>query len=415
MTQPRRLRIAFLTATDPLDQRSWSGLHYKLGQTLEKHVGDVTYLGPVSLRYLFALGDRINKVVAWLTGGKRYHYSISILVSRLYGLIFGAKLQGKHFDLLFAPAAYTEFAYLYTRIPIVYCADSTLTQLIDYYEGLSNLLPLSKRELRHIEQRAIRKASLLVYSSQWAAESARRDFGAKRWQVVVQPFGANFEQLPSQEQVFSRHQKPGCHLLFVGVEWNRKGGRIAVDTLHALRKMGVDAHLTVCGCVPPPGTDQSHLTVFPFLDKNIPEQAQQLAQLYLQADFFLLPTRAECAAIAFCEASAFGLPSFTTDTGGVGEFVLEGVNGFRLSLAAEGADYAAAIKRVVDDAALYAQLRRTARQLFEQRLNWDAWGLAMKRVLTSRFLAAPASARFKRLVAARLARKYSFRLSELAE
>jgi len=356
-----------------------------LGQTLEKYVGEVEYLGPVSLRYLFGLGDRLNKVIGSITQGKRYHYSISVLTAKLYAYIFQKKLKYKQFDVLFAPAAYTEFAYLKTDIPVVYCCDSTITQLIDYYAGLSQLLPVSKKELAYIEQRAINKASLLVYSSQWAADSAIHEYGATPDKVVVLPFGANFPVVLPREQVLYHPQRSECQLLFVGVEWVRKGGAIAFETLVALREMGVNAHLTICGCTPPPGYEHEYLTVIPFLDKNDEQQLQQMVDLYLAADFFLLPTRAECAAVAFCEASSFGVPSFTTDTGGIAEFVVDGANGYRLSLAATGVDFARSIKEVFEDAALYARLRASSRDLYEAKLNWLAWGNTMRRVLESRY------------------------------
>ena len=385
MYSKKPLRIGFLTSTDPKNRRSWSGLHYMLGQTLERYVGEVEYLGPVSLRYLFGLGDRLNLVIGYLTKGHRYHYSVSILVAKLYARIFSKKLQNKKFDLLFAPASYTEFAYLKTSIPIVYCCDSTITQLIDYYDGLSQLMPISKQELSHIEQRAINKASLLVYSSQWAADSAIQDYRADPDKIVVLPFGANFPVVLPREQVIVRPHRSQCQLLFVGVEWKRKGGAIAFDTLVALRAMGVDAHLTICGCVPPSGFTHNSLTVIPFLDKNDEKQLQQMVNLYLTADFFLLPTRAECAAIAFCEASSFGVPSFTTDTGGIADFVLNGINGYRLNLAATGIDFARHIKAVFEDKILYTQLRVSSRNLYEEKLNWSAWGHAMKTILENKY------------------------------
>jgi len=386
MPTASRLRIAFLTSTDPRDRRAWSGLHYMLAQTLQKHVGEVTYLGPVSLRYLFALGDRVNKVVGKFSQGRRYHYSISVLSARLYARIFSRKLRQGQYDLIFAPASYTEFAYLDTALPIVYCCDSTITQLIDYYPGLSKLLPASKRELAYIEQRAINRADLLVYSSQWAGNSAIQDFGAPADKVAVFPFGANFPVVLPREEVIHRQPRPGrCQLLFVGVEWVRKGGAIAFDTLVRLCELGVDARLTICGCVPPPGFEHPNLTVIPFLDKNNLEQLSQMVQLYREADFFLLPTRAECAAIAFCEASSFGVPSFTTDTGGIADFVENGVNGYRLALSAGGTEFAAAIEAVLQDPARYQQLRADARDLYEQKLNWDAWGQAVQRIVAARF------------------------------
>ena len=386
MPLPNRPRIAFLTSTDPHNRRSWSGLHYMLAQTLQKHVGEVSYLGPVSLRYWFGLGDRLNKAVGWLSQGRRYHYSISILTSKMYAIIFARKLKAGQYDLIFAPASYTEFAYLDTQLPIVYCCDSTITQLIDYYAGLSMLLLVSKRELAYIEQRAINRADLLLYSSHWAGNSAIRDFGASADKVVVLPFGANFPVVPTQAEALYHPLRPGkCQLLFVGVEWVRKGGQIAVDTLKSLRARGIEAELTVCGCVPPSGVEHPNLTVIPFLDKNNSDQLAQMVALYREADFFLLPTRAECAAIAFCEASSFGLPSLTTDTGGIADFVEDGINGYRLSLMAGGEEFAAAIAKVLADPVRYQELRRTARALYEEKLNWDAWGHAVCELLTQRF------------------------------
>ena len=381
-----RPRIAFLTSTDPRNRRSWSGLHYMLAQTLQEHVGEVSYLGPVSLRYWFGLGDRLNKLVGWLSQGRRYHYSISVLTSKMYAAVFARKLKHGQYDLIFAPASYTEFAYLDTRLPIIYCCDSTITQLIDYYAGLSKLLLVSKRELAHIEQRAIDRADLLVYSSHWAADSAIHDFKAPANKVAVVPFGANFPVVPTRAEALHHPLQPGkCRLLFVGVEWARKGGAIAVATLVTLRALGVEAELTVCGCVPPAGVEHPDLTVIPFLDKNNPEQLSQLVALYRAADFFLLPTRAECAAIAFCEASSFGLPSFTTDTGGIADFVEDGINGYRLSLAAGGEEFAAAITKVLADPVRYQELRRTSRNLYEEKLNWDAWGVAVGKLLQAIF------------------------------
>lgn len=45
-------------------------------------------------------------------------------------------------------------------------------------------------------------------------------------------------------------------------------------------------------------------------------------------NFLLLPTIAECAGIVFAEASGYGIPSITYDTGGVGTYVIDGINGF---------------------------------------------------------------------------------------
>ena len=43
----KKLKIAYLTSSDARDKRSWSGTHYYMAKSLEKHIGEIDYLGPV--------------------------------------------------------------------------------------------------------------------------------------------------------------------------------------------------------------------------------------------------------------------------------------------------------------------------------------------------------------------------------
>jgi len=44
------LKIAFLTATDARDKKSRSGSLYYMAQALQRHCGDVYYIGPLSTK-----------------------------------------------------------------------------------------------------------------------------------------------------------------------------------------------------------------------------------------------------------------------------------------------------------------------------------------------------------------------------
>jgi glycosyltransferase involved in cell wall biosynthesis len=221
----------------------------------------------------------------------------------------------------------------------------------------------------------------VIYSSAWAARSAIEDYGADPAKIHVVPFGANIDEPPAREVVLARKQSEQCRLLFLGVDWVRKGGDIAFETLLKLEELGIRAELVVCGCTPPQGVAHERMKIIPFLDKNDERQRKELEQLLMSADFLLLPTRADCTPIVFCEASAFGLPVVATNTGGVPEVVREGENGFLLPYEARGEAYAEVIARVYHDDERYAELVRASRAAFEERLNWDAWGVAVKHIL----------------------------------
>ena len=102
-------------------------------------------------------------------------------------------------------------------------------------------------------------------------------------------------------------------------------------------------------------------------------QAEQLARLFEESDYLLLPTRSECYGMVFCEASAYGVPSITTDTGGVAGVVVEGSNGFLLPEEARGDRYAKVIAGLEGDESRYKQLCLSSRREYETRVNWDVW------------------------------------------
>ncbi|WP_210519756.1 glycosyltransferase family 4 protein [Hymenobacter terricola] len=377
MADPHLLRIGFVTSTDPLNRRSWSGVHYSIFKALERNLGEVVALGPVTLRWPFALGDRLNSWLVKPLTGKRYQYGWSVAVSRWYAWVFGRKLARQRFDLLVAPASFTEIAFLRTDVPIVYIEDSTLRQLIDFYPGLTGLLALSKTELDYLERRALAQARLVCYSSEWAAQSARADYGTPDAKLAVIPFGSNYPSPPSRPQALQHTAAPDgtCRLFLLGGEWTRKGADVAYATMVALQQMGIPATLTVVGCRPTnlAAFDNPGLRIVPFLNMGEEADQQQLHELFSTADFFLMPSRAECAAIAFCDANAFGLPVLTTDVGGISSFVQQGRNGYMLPLSATGEDFAHQIKQLLDDPQRYQRLRQQSREEYETRLNWDTW------------------------------------------
>ncbi len=361
-----------------------SGTPYYMADALTRHVGEVVFLGPdtsLTTRAILLAGRVLNQL-SRLTTGKRIapdHYRfLSVHLARQ----FQARIASARCDVLFAPMASVELAYLKTDIPVVYLSDLTWSNIVDYYPGASNLHGWANREAHRIESAAMHRADELIYPSQWAIDSAADDYGISRQRLHLVPFGANFPKadLPTRDQAIQHPLSNEVRLLWVGVNWQRKGGGIAYECLLSLLGMGVPAHLTVCGCVPPESFHHPQITVIPFLNKNAPLQRRQLSNLYLQSHLLLFPTQAEAYGIVVCEASAHGLPSLVRDTGGTAGMLTEGRNGFLLAADAEGSAYASKVKEIIDKPERYAALSASSRAEYEERLNWDSWGEAVRPV-----------------------------------
>ena len=379
MDEKKKLKIAFLTSNDSRDKKSYSGTHYYMGQALIRNGFDVTFIGPLK-PWEEIIGRIINRL-SLLLFRKKFRFADTPYFSKRYAAMALKKMKGIDFDFVYAPAASKEIAFLKTTVPIIYTSDCTWKLLHNYYSKFSNILSVSIRKSDVIEKLAIQNANLFPYPSQWAADSAIHDYGADRKKISVIPWGANMDEIPSSKIAANRKRSDECRLFFVGVHWQRKGGEIALQTLLELERMGVNAHLTICGSVPPQPVFHPRVTVIPFLSKKIREQKQQLEKLYEQSDFLLVPTRAECYGIVFAEASSYGLPSISTDTGGVSAVVKEGVNGFLLPIEARGSEYAELIQRIYNDEQLYSSLVKSSRKHYDDEINYDTWAQRLKEKL----------------------------------
>jgi glycosyltransferase involved in cell wall biosynthesis len=383
----QRLRIGFLSSLDPRDKRAWSGTFYYTSQALQQHCGEVIYINPKEEQpsetkaFYKKLRVFVKKKFAFtnlFALGQKYfvsHYRIS--TAKRFVKSANLRLRELPLDVIVAAASLTEVAFLETSIPIVLVEDATFASLQNYYPQYTNLPKRVVREMNALTEKAIKKSSLLIYSSTWAAQSAIEDYAAERNKVHVVPIGANIDRPPAKERVLGKKDASCCRLLFIGFDWQRKGGAIAFETLLKLEEMGIPTELVVCGCVPPSSYRHPHMQIIPFLDKNDPAQNAEFEQLYLSSHFLLLPTRNECFGIVFCEANAFGLPVIATATGGTPEAVKDGENGYLLQPEARGDAYANIIAELFHDEQRYRTLVQSSRAAFEQRLNWDVWGISV--------------------------------------
>lgn len=296
---------------------------------------------------------------------------------RAYARQFEARVVGKPFDVVFCPGSEAISALPPGRWPVTFCADATFANMVGYYAEFSGLPERYLRQGHALERAALQRAALAVYPSAWAARSAVEDYGADPATVAVIPFGANLgadNEAAEVERWIERKPHNGngpCELLFLGKDWKRKGGDLAVATVERLRASGLEARLHVVGCpVPAVYRDRSWVVGSGYLNPNAGAQVHGLEEQLQRAHFVFIPTRAEAYGMAFCEANAFGVPAVGTATGGVPEIIRDGVNGFLLPPEAGPDAYAELIAARFARPTAYRELARRSFREFETRLNW---------------------------------------------
>ncbi|MCB9747048.1 MAG: glycosyltransferase family 4 protein [Candidatus Omnitrophica bacterium] len=368
------MRIGYCIKKDVLDRSSWSGTHYYIYKALEKYSGVIVPFGPLNNRYLYLL--KILNRISSNFFRKSFNINHTKLVSKEYARVLKKKISEEKLDILFFPAGGALSAYLETNIPMVSLMDATCSLLFDYYEGYKNLFSVSKKRCIHTDKKALQRSILTIYCSDWAANSAINEYGIDKSKIHVIPLGANIEEAPKRKDVLEiRKVTPQvCKLLFIGVDWERKGGEIAYQTMVELNRRGIETELIICGVTPPAKFISEKVRIEGYLNKNNKKEFSRLCELYKEASFFILPTRSECAGVVFCEAAAFALPILAANTGGVATYVGHEKNGYLLPLDYDGVSYADKIEELWKNKNEYQEFCRNSRNKFEEELNWDKWG-----------------------------------------
>ncbi|HVW22540.1 MAG TPA: glycosyltransferase family 4 protein [Opitutaceae bacterium] len=376
------MRVAFPATAylDPTTPRSWSGLPYFMRRALEGE-GVETVIVPLPET---ARAGSWARFAWWRLRGRRYLRGCESGRLRAYARELERRLPDLEVDAVFSPSSWL-IAYLRTDLPMYFWTDACFAGMVDFYPSFTRLAPPSLRAGHAAERAALSGCRKAIYSSAWAAETARAAYGVDPAKVAVIPFGANVPEAPSPEAVeaavAARAAGP-WRLLLVGVEWERKGCAIAVEALRALLRRGRDARLTIVGCVPPPGTElPPEVEVIPFIGKVTPEERRRFAEVFLRSHFFVMPTRAEAYGLVYSEANIYGVPCLATDVGGLPSVVANDVNGRLFSLAAGGETYAAYVDRILSDPHRYRTMALRSAEEARQRLSWEAAGRRLRLLL----------------------------------
>lgn len=357
------MKIVFLTRYDPKDINHWSGTLYHMYHQLKKE-HHIEIIGPELLGQLnlftsgnfpkvhFLADDRYVKVL-----GRMLSERINMLKCDL--IFFG--------DLLFQP--------LDANVPYIYLSD------LIYEQVRINIKP-DGRDIKpgiQLEKQLLDISSRIIYCTEWIKNKAVESYNVDTNKIQVVEFGAN---IPTPTNYSININMDVCRIVFIGRNWEKKGGDKVLRAYEKLKTEGFPCSLTIIGSTPEKmSVTDKNLTIIPFLNKEKKEDLDKLSKILSEAHFLVLPTKFDAYGIVFCEASAFGVPSITANVGGVAQPVCEGKNGFLLPPGATASGYAEKIKTVFDDKENYIKLRASSRYEFETRLNWNVWGEKVNKLI----------------------------------
>lgn len=372
----RKIKIGFISEVSPFDRTYMSGTNFKICESLSSLGYEIDWIRVRRSKQFLLYSNLIRRINKFRKN--KIDVDHTILGSKLLSQAIDITALSKC-DVLFTAFGSQYICKLHVEQPIISLTDATFHLMVGYYYT-NKLCKWSVKQGNLVEQYAFDTSKAIVVASQWTANSLLKDYHQPLQKVHVVEFGANIDDKDIIKRQFSYNGH--LHVLFLGVDWKRKGGQIAVDTCKWLNEHGVSATLHIVGIK---DLDESilklpYIDYIGFLNKNIPEQYAKLVEIIRLCHCLLLPTLKEAAGIAFCEASAYGLPSFSHLTGGTGNYVYDGRNGYLLPLGSTGADFGSKIKQCLESGEL-ERMSITAKEVYKEKLNWHVWANKVEKII----------------------------------
>lgn len=371
--------IGFVSKEDPFhDKVAWSGTVYKLREAIEMAGFEVRWI-PFNMRmankfldYSVKIQNRVFPRKKWLT---RFHFRP---VVKAWAKEVDKCPEVDECDFLFFPLTAQIAIYTKNGKPFINLSSYTFPDMVDYY--YHHIAKWSKTMALEMDATAAQKAFINIRSSKWANDGLINYYHCDSNKCHTLEFGPNIDTKDIRKgQVYNGGQ---LRIFFSGRDWIRKGGNIAVETVSILRSKGIDARLIVAGPKKCPEIckDKDYIDFIGYLNKNNADDYNKYLSLYENSHIMILPTKAECGAIVYSEAAAAGMPCYTYLTGGTGDYVVNGVNGYALPAGAPASAFAEQILSDIKNNRL-PSLHEGALKLFQEKLSWEAWAKRFSKIM----------------------------------
>lgn len=374
------MKIAYVTVNNILNQNSWSkdvqgicAAGYYIAQHLQDESTSINYLGPLNKKFIALTKAKWN-FYHHLCKKNYYRWAEPLIVNN-YAHQIQKKLKQIDADIVLCPENIVPITYLKCKQPIVLWTDATLSSLINFYRHMNNLCQENIRNIYAMEAEALNRCKLIIYTSDWAAKTAIDTYNIASDKIKVVPYGANLKCHRNLEDIHTilkyKPQNP-CKLLFIGVDWVRKGGKLAFQVAQQLNNMGIKTELIIVGCIPHINEAlPEFVKIIEFIDKSQPSGFKKINQLFTEAHFLILPTTADCTPHVIAEANSFGVPAISTNVGGLATLIHDELNGKIFSLDANISDYCNYISTLMTNYKDYKQLVISSFHEYQYRLNWN--------------------------------------------
>lgn len=357
-------KINFITNQDlNITSGGWSGINFNIHKQLIKYF-DINYVGPIEPKMIFHQ-KLVSKVKRTL--GLKGHFS------------FFSNKRLKHINKEVASKLVpTDYNFFFGQTPWIDCHDKTpygvyldadFRTYLDIFSTPEQFLEKDINRIANKEEQWLQGAKDIFVGSQWAWDEMLKYYDLSEEQKVIVHTGGNVE-MPEKD-----NYKGGLNLIFISLNFEKKGGFICVEAFKSTKAFFPDLTLTIIGEKPPQEVlDIEGITYVGLLRKTNALEYEKFKTIISEAFLLIHPTKMDTMGAVLIEAGYYGCPSIAPRSFGVPELVINNETGFIVDVPFTANDFAKHIKQLIDDKDLYIEMRAKAWEYTRTKLTWESIG-----------------------------------------
>ena len=232
-------------------------------------------------------------------------------------------------------------------------SDCTFRDCVDIFHRREQFCPEDLARIEEKEAAWLRNASRVLFTSNWAAERAVRDYSLDGSRVgSVGIFGEI--EMPTRDAYEGRKE-----FVFASTNFKTKGGGIVLAAFREVRKRYPDALLNIVGDQPSNSAAEPGVTLTGFLRKENPDEYRRFQQILGGARALVNATRSDICPVVLIEAGYVGCPVISTRKFAIPEIIDDGRTGLLLDDASPSA-VASAMSWMLEHTSEYQAMRKAA-------------------------------------------------------
>ena len=362
------MNINFITNQD-LGETSggWSGINSNIYRQLSKSF-NINYVGPVNPPFNF-LEKLISKLKRFLGLRSRFSFFSENRLNTIKNRVEQEK-EISDYDFYFGQ---TPWVNCCSKVPYGVYMDADFKTYLNIFSTPNKFSLKDVNRIAKKEALWLQKAQHIFVGSEWAWQEMLKSYKLEDQQKVIVHTGGNIG-LPKNDSY-----KGGFNLVFISLNFEKKGGFICVDAFSKVKEKFPEVTLSIIGEKPPNNILEIEGVVYEGLLRKTNEQELNKFKNILSKAFLLIhPTKMDTMGAVLIEAGYFGCPSIAPKSFGIPELVLNNKTGYVIDLPIDYNNIAIKIEELIQEKDIYSNMRKMSWDYTRAQLTWENIGMKIE-------------------------------------